>query len=71
MTPWNPAELVIPLDSFYFRLAWYELHDQKEAADALRQLAAAARPIYRVDETQVKEIIDSIRGLDEKLLPLD
>jgi hypothetical protein len=49
----SPKALVIPLDNFIYRIAWYVFTDKTNAAEALRQLAADCRPVYHVDEEAI------------------
>jgi hypothetical protein len=58
----SPKELVIPLDNFIYRIAWYVFTDNPDAAEALRQLAADCRPVYRVDEAAVSAKVEELRA---------
>jgi hypothetical protein len=58
----SPEELVIPLDNFIYRIAWYVFTNNHEAAEVLRQLAADCRPAYRVDEAAVSAKVEELRA---------
>lgn len=55
------TELMIPLDNFIYRIAWYQFRGKQEAAVGLRLLALECHPPYEVDEELVREKLADLK----------